>query len=312
MVAEPGRAGAGSRGRCCRRAGRSRARPRGDALVVGDDHDGAACRVRRRGGGRSRPGPWPSRGCRWARRPDDRRVEHERAGQRDALLLAAGELAGPPLGLARGRPGRAARPRAAPPRPACGRPAAGSATFSAAVRRRQQVERLEHEPDRAVAQPGPSGGTSDSNVGAVDQHLAPRRCVECAGEVQERRLPRPGRPAHRHQLAPRDPRSTPSSASWPARRPPARTSAPPSAARWPWHARGRSWGHSFSRSSARSSHRRSASSRSIAASRSSSVDGWGAAPWASASPASVARWAVRCAWIRLGGRRCRSGSAPRP
>ena len=163
----------------------------------------------------------------------DRRLADERAGDRHALALAAGELAGPvPQPVAEARPARA------PPPPRRRRSRERRRRGRAARRRRcrravsavEQVELLEHEADR----PGPQ--RRQLAVGQRRRRRAPasadrarRRPVERADHVQQRRLARARRADDRR---PARPRSTsgrrragrrPSAAVGRARRRPARS-----------------------------------------------------------------------------------------
>ena len=105
--------GSSSRRRSGRRAAGSTApRARGDLLLVGDHHDGSARRVEPAKMSMTRP--WTlSRLPVGSSARTSAGSRDERAGHRDALLLAAGELARHVL-----RRGRRARPPRAQPRPA--------------------------------------------------------------------------------------------------------------------------------------------------------------------------------------------------
>ena len=69
---------------------------------------------------------------------------------------------------------------------------------------RQQVERLEHEADRAVAQPGQLGGAEFPDVATGDAQRAAGRPVEPAEQVHERGLAGAGRAEYRRVVAGRD------------------------------------------------------------------------------------------------------------
>ena len=128
----------------------------GQVRVVGDQQQRGAGR-----GAQTRTaGPSPPSPVAWSRLPvgssasSSRGSRREGAGQRHALLLAAGKLAGQV-----GQPMRQARRRPAPPRPA---PSASRAPGQFQRHRdvlqrghgRDQVKRLEHDADRVAAQPG--------------------------------------------------------------------------------------------------------------------------------------------------------------
>ena len=121
--------------------------------VVGDhDHRPAelADQAQQRRAPRRRTG---SRGCRWARRRTRPPAGRQGPGDGDALLLPAGQLGGP-VREAPARPDRL--DDAWPARP--GRPPARDVRWQRDVvarrERRQQVVRLEDEPDLVAAQPG--------------------------------------------------------------------------------------------------------------------------------------------------------------
>ena len=104
---------------------------------------------------------------------DDLRPADQRPRHRDPLLLAAGQLARPvpqPVGQA-DRVDHA-------PRPARGRAPAGQPQrqreFSRGGQRRQQVERLEHEPDPVPPQPGQLAVRRAGQVDVAQVHRARR------------------------------------------------------------------------------------------------------------------------------------------
>ncbi len=128
-----------------------------------------------------------------------RRLEHERAGYRHALLLAAGELGGQPLAesgqadrLERHAGSRfdfdAREPRDGEPVPD---------VFPHAHVREQRVA-LEHH--RYVAR----GGGNVGDVDTADRDGTHRRLLEARDDAQDRRLAASGRPEQRDQRAGRD------------------------------------------------------------------------------------------------------------
>ena len=160
--------------RCRRRQGR----------VMRDENDRSSSarrgdRVQQRR--RSRR-PWSSRGSRSARRPAAPcGPVRECPRDRHPLLLAAGELRRQVVGaVGTGRPPRAARRRAwADARP-CGRPSA--AWMLARGQRRDQVELLEDEADRAPRRRRESRPAAALRVAALEAAHAPRGgTVERAG-----------------------------------------------------------------------------------------------------------------------------------
>ena len=142
------------------------------------------------------------------------RLVHERAGDGDALLLAAGELRRPVVG-----------PVAEPERFEQGagagrrlreRPAADQRRHRHVFERAelgQQVVELEDEPDRAVAEVGERLVVLGEHVRSVVADGAARRAVERAEEVEQRALPRPALPHDRDDLARRGRRASPRSTS---------------------------------------------------------------------------------------------------
>jgi hypothetical protein len=67
--------------------------------------------------------------------------------------------------------------------------------------RRQELEELEHDPDRPAAPAREVVLARAVDGGARDDHLAPTRAVDAADHVQQRRLAAAGLAAHRHELA---------------------------------------------------------------------------------------------------------------
>jgi hypothetical protein len=121
-------------------------------------------------------------------------LEHERAGDRDALLLAAGELRGQPAL----EPGE-------PEHPELGRLRAVHAHRHRAVADvvqhrhvREQRVGLEHHRHVALV------GGAQRDVGAADQHAALRHGLEPGDHPQRRRLAAARGPEQRDQLALRD------------------------------------------------------------------------------------------------------------
>jgi hypothetical protein len=129
------------------------------------------------------------------------RLERDRPRDRDALLLAAGKLAGRVAGAV----GEAhARQRGAAQLVGFGARFSGHLAQrerDVAERRhvRVEVERLEHHADalaRAV-----DVGARIEQVDAVDHDAARGRLLEPVEAAQQRRFPRARRPDHEHQLA---------------------------------------------------------------------------------------------------------------
>src|SRR6266511_3368020 len=130
-------------------------------------------------------------------------IAAERAGDRDALLLAARQLGRPvrePLGepdlraqlfdpaVLRGRAGQVERQNDVLPR----------------RQHRQQVEELEDEADVLPAQPRQLRVIQLRDLGAGDRDFALRRLVETGQNVHQGRLARARRAHHGGQLPPRD------------------------------------------------------------------------------------------------------------
>ena len=146
--------------------------------------------------------------------PDDRRVVDERAGDRHALALAAGELVGQVRGaLARARPARAP-PSALRRASLAGTRAtsSGSSTFSTARQDRHQVVELEDEAHPAGAVVGALARRHRAELDALDQHLAAVDPVEPGEAVEQRRLAGAARAHDRDHLAARTAKLTPRSA----------------------------------------------------------------------------------------------------
>ena len=130
--------------------------------------------------------------------------EQQRAGDRDALLLAARQLGRAVLGaVAEPDPVEQLAARAARARRRA-RPAisAGSSTFSSAVSERQQVEELEDEADVVAAQPGQLARRRGRRSARPPTATVPLgRRLERAEDVQQRALARAGRAHDRDELA---------------------------------------------------------------------------------------------------------------
>src|SRR5439155_21279242 len=67
--------------------------------------------------------------------------------------------------------------------------------------RRDQVELLEDEAERAQPQLCEGAVAERREVAALEEHLPARRAVERAEQLQQRRLPRAARPLERDELA---------------------------------------------------------------------------------------------------------------
>ena len=80
----------------------------------------------------------------------------------------------------------------------------GSTMFSAAVMRRQQVERLEDEADPVAPQQGERLVVERGDLGVAEVHLARRGPVEAGEHVQQGRLAGAGGTHDRGELAPRE------------------------------------------------------------------------------------------------------------
>ena len=131
---------------------------------------------------------------------EHRRARHERAGDGDALLLAARELGGPVRAavLEAGRRQELLEPLALGPR-ACDRERQGDVLLRR--QHREQVEELEDEADVATPELREVVVLERRDVDAVDLDRAARRLVETGEDVHERRLARPGRAHDRCQVA---------------------------------------------------------------------------------------------------------------
>ncbi len=124
----------------------------------------------------------------------------ERAGNRDALLLAARQLRRvvmPAAGQAdfleqRRRAGTRVRPA---------RNFHRHHHVLERGQRRHQVEELEDEADLLPAQPGQPVLVERRDVGAVDHDPPGRRRVEAGNQAEQRRLPAAGRSGHREEPA---------------------------------------------------------------------------------------------------------------
>ena len=131
-----------------------------------------------------------------------RRLAHQRAGDRDALLLAARELHRADAPTRSHSPTRSQRIAAR-----CEPLAAGHARVQQAERdvlerreRRQQEELLEHEPDAPGPQRGALALAQRRDVRALDAHDAAARVVERAHDREHRALARAGRSDDRDEL----------------------------------------------------------------------------------------------------------------
>ena len=135
----------------------------------------------------------------------ERRIGDDRPRDRDALLLAAGELGGEVV--ERGRPCRPPPARRRPARrSAAPEPGVGERQLDVRQRRgpRHEVEALEDEADLAVAQVSELVLGDVADVDAVEQVAPGGGRVEAAEHVHQRPLAA-ARAAHDgHELAPRD------------------------------------------------------------------------------------------------------------
>ena len=132
----------------------------------------------------------------------DRRIDRQRARDRDALALAARQLVGQVLQavaelderqqLARALVDLSARPAAQVQR---------QADVLEARQRRQQVEELEDEADLVAPHARQLVVGQAGERFAVDADLAGRRAIEAADRVEQRRLAGAGRADDRHHLA---------------------------------------------------------------------------------------------------------------
>ena len=127
-------------------------------------------------------------------RQQDQRLAHDRPGHRHPLLLTSRELARVVLHPVRHPDPLQCRlhplPALAPPHPPV-----RQGQLHVLVDRQvpDQVERLEHEPDRLVADLGPLPRAQVLHRLPVQEVLPPRRRVEQPQDRQERRLPAPRR-----------------------------------------------------------------------------------------------------------------------
>ena len=129
------------------------------------------------------------------------RVAQQRAGDRDALLLAAGEARGQEVRAVRhARPARArrARARARPSRAARGRPRRASRS-RARVRCASRLNVWKTKPIRSRPQRGALVVAQAADVDAVEQVGARGRAVQAAEDVQQRRLAGARRPDDRQR-----------------------------------------------------------------------------------------------------------------
>ena len=126
----------------------------------------------------------------------------DRAGDGDALLLAAGELARPVVGAVC-QPDALQRARRARPPLACRDPAVQQARRDVVERAEplQQEELLEHEADGTAAQRGQAPVTERRQVVPGHPHGARRRPVQRTREVEQRRLAGARRADQRDELA---------------------------------------------------------------------------------------------------------------
>ena len=133
---------------------------------------------------------------------EDAGAANDRAGDRDALLLAARELGREVTGSRDERPTRSSAASAA----------AGARDAPSADKQRQldvvdhreiaqQVELLKDEADLAVAQPGQRAVAMAVDPRAVELDLARARLVEQADEIEQRALAAARRAHHRNKLA---------------------------------------------------------------------------------------------------------------
>ncbi len=171
------------------------------------DHDQRECRSRVELDQEAPARPPPVAGSRLpvgSSARTDARLLDQRARHRDPLLLAAGKLARPVLdALRRARRARAAPARALARRVAAGRRrcSAGIMTFSSAVKSGEQMVELEDEADLAVAETRQLAVALRRQVLAIEPHLAARRPIERAQDVQQRALADPGLPDDGDALA---------------------------------------------------------------------------------------------------------------
>src|SRR6266540_3824294 len=179
--------------------------PRGDVAVVGDHHDGGAVGVQllqQHEHARAR-GLVEVAGRLVGEH--DRRAGDQRPGDRDPLLLAAGELGRvmvEPVAQAHAPQRAGGQPPALARRHAAVEQAGGHVVQRA--HRVEQEELLEDQADPARAQRGELPVRERAHVGAADVHGAAARQVERAHDVEQGRLSRPARPDDRQHLPRRD------------------------------------------------------------------------------------------------------------
>src|SRR6185436_3354808 len=135
----------------------------------------------------------------------DRRIDRQRARDRDALPLAAGELVGQMMQAVFELDQREQLARAFVdllPRPAA--QVQRQPHVLQRAQRRQQVEELEDEADLVAADAGQLVVAEAGERLAVDAHLAGGRAIEPADQVQQRRFAGARRSNDRDHLAARD------------------------------------------------------------------------------------------------------------
>ena len=133
----------------------------------------------------------------------DRRVVRQRAGERHALLLAAGQL----RRIVVGAPGQSdffEQPLGARADVRCAGNLHRHGDVLVGGERRNQMEELEDEADLLPAQLRQRVLVESGDVHVVDQHGAGRRRVQAGDQSEERRLAAARRSDDRHELAVRD------------------------------------------------------------------------------------------------------------
>ena len=136
----------------------------------------------------------------------NRRIDRQRARDRDALALAAGQFLGQMLQAMTELHQR----RAAPSRARCTfapRPAAQMQRQPDVLetrQRRQQIEELKDESDLVAPHPGQRLVGQAAERFAVDADVAGGRPIETANQIEQRRLAGAGRSDDRHHLAARN------------------------------------------------------------------------------------------------------------
>ncbi len=175
---------------------------RGDVGLVGDQHDGAPFGVEV---GEDREHVLGRVGVEVAGRlvgEDQRGVGDDRAGDRDALLLAAGELGGEVV-QAVGHAHRRQRPFGAAAALGAVQAGVGERQFDVGERggAGDEVEGLEDEAELAVAQVGELVLVEVVGVGAVDQVAPAGGDVEAAKDVHQRALAAAGAAHDRDEVA---------------------------------------------------------------------------------------------------------------